>query len=62
MLNVSLYVGMTLIEDGKHVRSTVFEDNERRLVTFRVCPSSVLSHSLLLFESSFQVRLWSSDS
>lgn len=51
MLNVSLYVGMTLIEDGKHVRSTVFEDGERRLVTFRVC-SFLISFSLFhLFTS-----------
>ena len=48
MLNISLYVGMTLIEDGKHVRSTVFEDGERRLVTFRVCPLIFLHHTLLL--------------
>jgi hypothetical protein len=51
MLNVSLYVGMTLIEDGKHVRSTVFEDNERRLVTFRVCPFFLL----LILISSFSL-------
>jgi Ran-binding protein 3 len=36
VLNVSLYVGMTCLEDGKHVRMTVFEDNERRLITLRV--------------------------
>lgn len=36
ILNVSLYVGMTCMEDGKHVRTTVFEDGERRFVTFRV--------------------------
>lgn len=41
ILNVSLYVGMTVLEDGKHVRSTVFEDKERRLVTFRVSPLTV---------------------
>jgi hypothetical protein len=45
ILNISLYVGMTVLEDGKHVRSTVFEDKERRLVTFRVSPLSIL-HSL----------------
>jgi hypothetical protein len=59
MLNVSLYVGMTLIEDGKHVRSTVFEDGERRLVTFRVCPFLLLFHlssysPLILLSSSIQ--------
>jgi len=52
MLNVSLYVGMTLIEDGKHVRSTVFEDGERRLVTFRVCPLFMSPSHLHLFSSS----------
>ena len=36
ILNVSLYVGMTCLEDGKHVRMTVFEDGEKRFVTFRV--------------------------
>ena len=36
ILNVSLYVGMSCLEDGKHVRLTVFEDGVRRLVTFRV--------------------------
>lgn len=36
ILNVSLYVGMACLEDGKHVRSTVFEDNEKRFITFRV--------------------------
>jgi len=51
MLNVSLYVGMTLIEDGKHVRSTVFEDGERRLVTFRV--STFLVSSSLSIPSPF---------
>ena len=53
MLNVSLYVGMTLIEDGKHVRSTVFEDGERRLVTFRVCPLLLFISSSLLLLISF---------
>jgi Ran-binding protein 3 len=41
ILNVSLYVGMSVLEDGKHVRSTVFEEKERRLVTFRVSRLSV---------------------
>jgi hypothetical protein len=36
ILNVSLYVGMTCMEDGKHVRMTVFENGEKRFVTFRV--------------------------
>lgn len=36
ILNVSLFVGQTVLEDGKHVRMTVFEDGERRSVTFRV--------------------------
>jgi Ran-binding protein 3 len=36
ILNVSLYVGMSCLEDGKHVRLTVFEDGERRFVTLRV--------------------------
>lgn len=38
ILNVSLYVGMSCLEDGKHVRLTVFEDGERRFVTLRVSP------------------------
>lgn len=36
ILNVSLYAGQTCLEDGKHVRTTVFEEGERRFVTFRV--------------------------
>lgn len=36
ILNVSLYVGQTCLEDGKHVRTTVFEEGERKFVTFRV--------------------------
>ncbi|KAL7419089.1 hypothetical protein Q5752_005925 [Cryptotrichosporon argae] len=36
ILNASLYAGMTCLEDGKHVRTTVFEGKARRLVTFRV--------------------------
>jgi hypothetical protein len=55
MLNVSLYVGMTLIEDGKHVRSTVFEDGERRLVTFRVCLLLSPPHLLIFSRSSLLV-------
>lgn len=35
ILNVSLYAGMNCLEDGKHVRLTVFEEGERRLVTLR---------------------------
>ena len=36
ILNVSLYVGMSCLEDGKHVRTTVIEDGERKFLTFRV--------------------------
>jgi Ran-binding protein 3 len=36
ILNVSLYAGMNCLEDGKHVRMTVFEEGERRLITLRV--------------------------
>jgi hypothetical protein len=36
ILNVSLYVGMSVLEDGKYVRVTVFEDGEKRFITFRV--------------------------
>lgn len=36
ILNASLYVGMTCLEDGKHVRTTVFEGGERRFITIRV--------------------------
>lgn len=36
ILNVSLYVGMSCLEDGKHIRSTVFEDGEKRLITISV--------------------------
>ncbi len=36
ILNVSLYAGMACLEDGKYVRTTVFENNERRFITFRV--------------------------
>ncbi|ORX35906.1 hypothetical protein BD324DRAFT_629508 [Kockovaella imperatae] len=35
ILNVSLYVGMSCLEDGKHVRTTVIEDGERKFLTFR---------------------------
>ncbi|GFZ51621.1 hypothetical protein JCM24511_09388 [Saitozyma sp. JCM 24511] len=44
VLNVSLYVGMTCLEDGKHVRMTVFEDNERRLITLRKVASELCGH------------------
>lgn len=43
ILNVSLYVGMSCLEDGKHVRMTVFEGKERRLITFRVCGVAILA-------------------
>lgn len=36
ILNASLYVGMTCLEDGKHVRTTVFEGKERTFITIRV--------------------------
>lgn len=36
ILNASLYVGMPCLEDGKHVRTTVFEDRERTSLTIRV--------------------------
>ncbi len=36
ILNVSLYAGMACLEDGKYVRTTVFEEKERRFITFRV--------------------------
>lgn len=39
ILNVSLYVGMSCLEDGKHVRLTVFEDGEKRFITLRVSPN-----------------------
>lgn len=39
ILNVSLYVGMSCLEDGKHVRMTVFEGKQRQFITFRVCAS-----------------------
>ncbi|ORY21251.1 hypothetical protein BCR39DRAFT_508438 [Naematelia encephala] len=35
ILNVSLYVGMSCLEDGKHVRTTVFEEGEKRFITLR---------------------------
>lgn len=44
ILNVSLYPGMSCLEDGKHVRMTVFEEGERRLITLRVS----FAHSGLL--------------
>ncbi len=36
ILNTALYVGMSCLEDGKHVRMTIFEAGERRFVTIRV--------------------------
>ncbi|EJT46501.1 hypothetical protein A1Q1_04895 [Trichosporon asahii var. asahii CBS 2479] len=36
ILNASLYVGMTCLEDGKHVRTTVFEGKDRTFITIRV--------------------------
>ena len=36
ILNISLYAGMACLEDGKYVRTTVFEDKERRFITFKV--------------------------
>ena len=39
ILNVSLYVGITCLEDGKHIRMTVFEDGEVKHITFRVSRS-----------------------
>lgn len=46
ILNVSLYAGQTCLEDGKHVRTTVFEEGERRFVTFRV------GHERLSFQTT----------
>jgi Ran-binding protein 3 len=40
ILNACLYVGMPCLEDGKHVRTTVFEEGERRFITLRVGPSA----------------------
>jgi Ran-binding protein 3 len=54
ILNVSLYVGMTCLEDGKHVRMTVFEDSERRLITFRV--SSPVWSRIIVFPHLACVR------
>lgn len=36
IMNTALYVGMSCLEDGKHVRMTIFEAGERRFVTVRV--------------------------
>lgn len=44
ILNASLYVGMTCLEDGKHVRTTVFEGKERRHITFRVGAELIPGH------------------
>ncbi|KAL1407025.1 hypothetical protein Q8F55_006438 [Vanrija albida] len=41
ILNSSLYVGMTCLEDGKHVRTTVFEGGERRFITIRTANPKV---------------------
>lgn len=41
IMNSALYVGMSCLEDGKHVRMTIFEAGERRFVTIRVSRSSV---------------------
>ncbi|WOO84749.1 Brefeldin A resistance protein [Vanrija pseudolonga] len=41
ILNASLYVGMTCLEDGKHVRTTVFEGGERRFITIRTANPKV---------------------
>lgn len=35
ILNANMYVGMTCLEDGKHVRTTVFEDGKTLFVTLR---------------------------
>lgn len=36
ILNSALYSGMTCLEDGKHVRMSLFEDTELRHLTVRV--------------------------
>ncbi|TXT04968.1 hypothetical protein VHUM_03788 [Vanrija humicola] len=41
ILNASLYVGMTVVEDGKHLRTTVFEGTERRFITIRTANPKV---------------------
>lgn len=56
ILNVSLYVGMACLEDGKHVRATVFEENEKRFITFRVSLLSYIHlpnpHAIVVVERS----------
>ncbi|GMK56915.1 hypothetical protein CspeluHIS016_0307550 [Cutaneotrichosporon spelunceum] len=41
ILNTALYVGMSCLEDGKHVRMTIFEAGERRFVTVRTASPKV---------------------
>jgi Ran-binding protein 3 len=48
ILNVSLYVGITCLEDGKHIRMTVFEDGEVKHITFRVGRVSRREMTLLM--------------
>lgn len=53
ILNASLYVGMTCLEDGKHVRTTVFEGKDRTFITIRV---SFASSSELTTDGQSQGR------
>ncbi|BEI90337.1 uncharacterized protein CcaverHIS019_0304070 [Cutaneotrichosporon cavernicola] len=41
ILNTGLYVGMSCLEDGKHVRMTIFEAGERRFVTIRTASTKI---------------------
>ncbi|RXK39160.1 hypothetical protein M231_03517 [Tremella mesenterica] len=36
ILNCALYTGMSCLEDGKHVRMTVFDEGQRQFVTLRL--------------------------
>jgi len=42
ILNSSLYVGMQCLQDGKHVRTSVFEGKTLRHLTIRVSSNSTL--------------------
>ena len=56
ILNVNLYAGMACLEDGKYVRTTVFEENERRFITFRVSvlrPTTRVTGRVLMSGSLF---------